>query len=75
MMDQAFAEPVWPTGTGFQLQRSAPVRASNARTTPEGEMARWLSATVDPTMTRPLTIAGGDVTEYSPLASPTLSTS
>src|SRR6266581_6811809 len=68
MIDHAFAAPGIP-GTramGSQLQRSFPVRASYARTTPLGALARWLSATEDPTITRSPTTAGGDVTSYSP---------
>src|SRR5947207_143184 len=89
MMDHAFAAPVWRAavprhvlyavseasrGTGSHDHRAAPVRASKARTTPAGALARLLSATVDPTITKPFTTAGGDVTEYSPLASPMFST-
>jgi hypothetical protein len=36
-------------GIGFQLQRNAPVRASNARTSPPGLSTRSLSATLEPT--------------------------
>ena len=39
-------------GTGSQAHTSAPVRASNARTTPPGESMRRLSSTIAPTITR-----------------------
>ena len=48
-------------GTGSQLQRSAPVRASNARTSPLAAFVRLLSATADPVTMSPLITAGGDV--------------
>src|SRR5438132_1056880 len=63
--DQALAAPVG-RATGSHFQRSRPVRASNARTTPSGASVRWLSETAAPTMTRPLMTTGGDVTPYSP---------
>src|SRR5690349_7382669 len=53
-------------GIGFQLQRRAPVRASNARTTPLGASTRTLSSTPEPTTTRSPITAGGEVTKYSP---------
>ena len=43
------------------FQRRAPVRASNARTTPPGMSARPLSSMDDPTTTRSSMTAGGDV--------------
>jgi hypothetical protein len=49
-------------GIGSQLQRSAPVRASNARTTPRSISAERLSPIDEPTTTSPFTTAGGDVT-------------
>src|SRR3954463_9364668 len=82
MIDQALAAPVLcalapihvskpgcveSRATGSHDHLSAPVRASNARTTPLGAAARLPSATDDPTITRPLMIAGGEVTAYSPL--------
>src|SRR5689334_20352010 len=83
MIDHALAAPVWcddslrqvanaespGPGTGSHAHRCAPVRASNARTTPEGALARRLSATAEPTMMRSWITAGGDVTAYSPLYS------
>src|SRR5256885_12671170 len=54
-------------GTGSHAHLRAPVRASNARTTPAGDSERRPSATVEPTMRIPLTTAGGDVIEYSPV--------
>lgn len=52
-------------GTGSQLQRSAPVRASYARTSPLAAFVRLLSATADPVTIVPLITAGGDVSPYS----------
>src|ERR1700760_1805263 len=51
---------------GSQLQRGAPVRASNARTTPEGMSARLLSSIAEPTITRSSITAGGEVMWYHP---------
>src|ERR1700755_1325741 len=53
-------------GMGSQLQRSAPVRASNARTTPEGMSTRLLSSIAEPTITRSSITAGGEVMWYHP---------
>jgi hypothetical protein len=50
---------------GSQLQRSTPVRASYARTSPLAAFVRLLSATADPLTIMPLMIAGGDVSAYS----------
>src|SRR6266571_1197640 len=60
----ALASPVAPAkgvGTGFQLHRSVPERASKARTTPAGMTARWLSSMADPTTTRSSITVGGEV--------------
>ena len=80
MIDQALAAPVecaaaprhvsYPAreasrATGSQLHFSAPVRASKARTIPFGAAAREPSDTEEPTTASPLTIAGGEVMEYS----------
>ena len=76
MIDQTFAAPVraalpsrqltnagsfgsW--GIGCQVQRSAPVRASNARTSPLAGAGRELSAIAAPVTTRSLTTSGGEV--------------
>src|SRR5438105_819393 len=65
--DQALAAPTFAdAGRGSHFQRSVPVRASKARTTPLGSSARLLSAIADPTMTISRRIAGGDVISYSP---------
>ena len=48
-------------GTGSQVHFNAPVRASNARTSPLAALMRLLSATDDPVTSRPLMTAGGDV--------------
>src|SRR5882757_1923430 len=74
--DHAFAAPAFHLppdaegcgfgGIGSQLQRSAPVRASNPRTTPEGMSARLLSSIAEPTITRLSITAGGDVMWYHP---------
>src|SRR5262245_12466940 len=81
MIDHAFAAPVLlaPSGVhvvqagesavrgmGSQLQRSPPVPASNARTTPRSRSTLRLSPIEEPTTTVLLTIAGGDVISYSP---------
>src|SRR5687767_8527766 len=80
MIDQAFAAPVraaaplrhsayagsagsW--GIGCHVHRSAPVRASKARTSPLAGAGRELSAIDEPTITRSLTTTGGDVTWYA----------
>src|SRR5687768_10959231 len=55
-------------GIGSQLHRFAPVRASNPRTVPRSRSTPRLSPIDDPTITTPLTTAGGDVTPYSPFA-------
>ena len=52
-------------GTGSNVQRSAPVRASYARTSPLAASMRLLSATADPTTTTPATTVGGEVSSYS----------
>ena len=49
-------------GMGSNVHLSAPVRASNARTSPLAGARLVLSATAEPVMTRSPTIAGGDVT-------------
>src|SRR5437867_1206582 len=65
-MDQAFAAPASSSaGSGCHDQRSFPVRASNARTSPLGMVVRLLSMIADPMMTRPPRTAGGDVVSYS----------
>ena len=71
MIDQAFAAPAdraesFATGMGSQVQRSAPERASNARTTPLGMSVRPLSLIDDPTTTRSSMTAGGEVMWYEP---------
>ena len=48
-------------GSGSQLQRRAPVRASKARTTPAGMSARVLSSMAEPTTTISSITAGGEV--------------
>ena len=62
--DHALPAPVCPScpASGLQRQRSAPVRASNARTTPLPVSACQLSPIDEPVITRSPTIAGGDVT-------------
>src|SRR5262245_46677659 len=67
MMDHALAAPEFSRLTGCQVQRSAPVRVSNARTSPEAPCARTLSAIPEPTITRFAITAGGEVSSYSPL--------
>jgi hypothetical protein len=52
-------------GTGSQLQRSLPVRASKARTSPLAALVRLLSATAEPVTIKPLITAGGEVSAYS----------
>ena len=52
-------------GTGFQVQRSAPLRTSKARTSPLAPTVELLSAIAEPTTMRSLTMAGGDVCSYS----------
>ena len=76
MTDQALAAPVvcamaprqlfhagsrLSRGTGSQLHLSAPVRASNARTSPLAAFVRLLSATDDPVTIMPRMTAGGEV--------------
>jgi len=58
--------PERASGTGSHRQRSAPVRASYARTTPLGISARMLSLIAEPTTTTSSTTAGGDVMWYTP---------
>src|SRR5271155_2320605 len=53
-------------GIGSHDQRSAPDRASNARTTPDGSSTCPLSPIAEPTTTRSSIIAGGEVSSYSP---------
>ena len=80
MMDQVFAPPeacarvparswyagtLGSCGTGFQVQRSAPVRASKARTSPLAPTVELLSAMAEPTTMRSLITAGGEVCSYS----------
>src|ERR1700740_3850956 len=82
MIDHALAAPTWRSadlsslppapvaaGIGSQLHRKAPVRASNARTTPAGIAARWLSSIADPTTTRASIMAGGGGEGYAPTRS------
>ena len=52
-------------GIGSHVQRSAPVRASNARTSPLAASVRLLSEIAEPDTSSPLIIAGGDVSSYS----------
>ena len=52
-------------GTGSNVHRSAPVRASNPRTSPLAASIRLLSATAEPTTTTPSTTVGGEVSSYS----------
>ena len=52
-------------GTGFQVQRNAPVRASNARTSPVAPTLELLSAMAEPTTIRSPMTAGGEVCSYS----------
>src|SRR4051812_44211184 len=59
------AASVESCGIGSQVHFRAPVRASNARTSPLAAFVRPLSATAEPTTTMSLMIAGGDVTSYS----------
>src|SRR5205809_815198 len=64
---QVFVAGSWASwGIGFQLQRSTPVRVSNARTTPLGTSTRSLSEILEPTITKSSMIAGGEVSSYSP---------
>src|SRR5580704_16250671 len=83
MMDHALAAPVSHFGTdspallcaelggmGSQLQRSAPLRASRARTTPAGMSTRWLSLIAEPTITTSSIAAGGEVMWYHPARYP-----
>ena len=80
MTDHAFAAPVLcaigprqllhagsveSRGTGSHVQRSLPVRASKARTSPLAAFVRLLSATAEPVTIRPRITAGGDVSSYS----------
>ena len=80
MIDQVFAPPLrcasgpcqvayagsaGSCGTGFQVQRNAPLRASNARTSPLAPTVELLSATAEPTTMRSPMIAGGEVCSYS----------
>ena len=77
MIDHTFAAPVRAAlplrhvaeagsfgscGMGCHVHRSAPVRASNARTSPLAGAGRELSAIEDPVITRSLTTTGGEVT-------------
>src|SRR3954467_10957939 len=79
-MDHAFAAPVLcalgpshvadagsagSLGTGSQVQRRAPVRASKPRTSPLAASMLLLSATAEPTTTTPFTTVGGEVSSYS----------
>lgn len=52
-------------GMVWNVQRSAPVRTSNARTSPGGASGRSTSATEEPTTTRSPTTVPGEVTLYS----------
>jgi hypothetical protein len=80
MMDQVLAPPVrlpalpfqlsWAgslgsCGTGLQVQRNAPLRASKPRTSPLAPVVELLSATADPTTMKSLMTAGGEVCSYS----------
>src|SRR5882672_11460814 len=56
--------PSWTSGSHCQGGR--PVRASNARTVPDGASTRRLSAIEDPTMTTPRLTTGADVIWNSP---------
>ena len=70
MIDHALAAPVFAAAVrdiGSHRHRGAPVRASNARTTPSDMSTRPLSSIADPTITTSSTTAGGDVMWYSPL--------
>src|SRR5580692_10728096 len=83
MMDHALAAPVCHFGAdspaslcaelggmGSQLQRSAPLRASKARTTPAGMSTLWLSLIAEPTITTSSITAGGEVMWYQPALYP-----
>ena len=69
MTDHALAAPLRHpfgevsefNGMGSQLQRNAPERMSNARTTPAGSSTRPLSLIDDPTITRSSIRTGGEV--------------
>ena len=64
-----FAAPALVPGcgsSGSQLQRGAPVRASKARTRPEGAAARPLSLIAEPTITTSPTTTGADEIWNSP---------
>ena len=69
MTDHALAAPLRHpfgevsefSGMGSQLQRNAPERMSNARTTPVGSSTRPLSLIDDPTITRSSIRTGGEV--------------
>ena len=53
-------------GSGWKVQRSTPVFASKARTSPDVMSRRLLSAIDEPTMTRSRYTTGGDVSDHSP---------
>src|SRR5437667_2571636 len=53
-------------GIGSQVHLMAPVRASEARTSPLAGLGRLLSAIEEPVITSPFTTTGGDVMEYAP---------
>src|SRR5438552_10808405 len=52
-------------GTGSNVHRRAPVRASYPRTSPLAASIRLLSATPEPTTTTPSTTVAGEVSSYS----------
>src|SRR5258708_8972797 len=70
-VDQALPAPVCglealAQGMGSQVQRSLPVRASNARTMPRPTSTFQLSAMEEPVMTRSLAMAAAELTGYPP---------